>query len=209
MYGAGFQTGSTGTFLYPGQSAGTGLFSAPWRRVAPVVAAPAANVAAPAAPAAQPAAAAAVPQNSLPESPPNADMVPAQPEANGAEGTGSADQGLGAAPGAGQSAAWNYSDTLGGAPASTPSARRPQPSVRSPELSELLTRIARSKGMLTGQGIDVYVGNVVTLVRGNVRLPSDRVLLARILALEPGVRQIDNRLVAKEPDAPAADRSSL
>jgi len=66
--------------------------------------------------------------------------------------------------------------------------------VRSPELSERLTRIARSKGMLAGQGIDVYFSNNVAVVRGTVRTHGNGVLLANLLALEPEVQQIDNQL---------------
>ena len=62
-----------------------------------------------------------------------------------------------------------------------------------------MTQIARSKGLLSGPGIDVYLGNNVALMQGAVCTPSDCVLLASVLALEPEVRQIDNRLVAIGP----------
>ena len=81
----------------------------------------------------------------------------------------------------------------------SPAASPQQPYSRSPELSDRLTQIARSKGMLPGQGIDVYLSNNIALLHGTVRTLSDCVLLAKVLALEPGVRQIDNRLVAFGP----------
>ena len=77
-----------------------------------------------------------------------------------------------------------------------PVAASPQPYSRSSELSDLLTHIARSKGLLSGPAIDVYVSNKVTLIQGAVGTPGDCVLLARVLALQPEVQQIDNRLVA-------------
>ena len=75
-------------------------------------------------------------------------------------------------------------------------AARPQPYPRSPELSDRLTRIALAKGMLSDHGIDVYLSNHVALVQGAVRTSGDSVLLANVLALEPEVRRIDNRLIA-------------
>ena len=63
------------------------------------------------------------------------------------------------------------------------------------DLSDRLTRIARTRGMLFGQGIDVYLSNNKALVQGIVHSPGDSALLANVLALEPEVRQIDNRLV--------------
>ena len=58
-----------------------------------------------------------------------------------------------------------------------------------------ITRIARSKNMLSGQDpIDVYMSNGVALVQGSVRTRDAGVLLLNILSLEPQVRQIDNRL---------------
>jgi hypothetical protein len=71
---------------------------------------------------------------------------------------------------------------------------RPQPYSRSPELSDRLTMIARSKGMLVGKGINVYMSNDVALVQGTVRTPADSAALASVLGLEPDVEHIDNRL---------------
>ncbi len=71
-----------------------------------------------------------------------------------------------------------------------------QPYYRSPELSDRLTQIARTKGLLFGPAIDVYVSNNVALIQGAVGTPSDSTQLATALAHEPGVLRIDNRLVA-------------
>jgi hypothetical protein len=59
-----------------------------------------------------------------------------------------------------------------------------------------LTQIARTKGLLFGPAIDVYVSNNVALIQGAVGTPSDSTQLATALAHEPGVLRIDNRLVA-------------
>jgi hypothetical protein len=64
-------------------------------------------------------------------------------------------------------------------------------------LSDRLTRFARTKGVLAGQGLDVYLSGTTARVEGAVRTPHDRVLLATILGLEPAVRQIDNRLIVE------------
>ena len=69
------------------------------------------------------------------------------------------------------------------------------PFARSAELSDRLTRIARAKGMLAGSGLNVYLGNHVALLQGEVRSPGDRTLLANVIGLEPEVRLIDNQLV--------------
>jgi hypothetical protein len=95
--------------------------------------------------------------------------------------------------------AWSFSHAQGGTRIASKLAARTESYSRSPELSDRLTQIARSKGMLPGQGIDVYLSNSIALVHGTVRTPSDCVLLANVLATEPEVRQIDNRLVAFGP----------
>jgi hypothetical protein len=59
-----------------------------------------------------------------------------------------------------------------------------------------VTQIARSKGLLFGPAIDVYVSNNVALIQGAVVTPSDSTELATALAQEPGVLLIDSRLVA-------------
>jgi hypothetical protein len=77
--------------------------------------------------------------------------------------------------------------------ASVLSARR-QSFSRSPELSDRLTMLARSRGMLVGQGINVYLSNDIAVVQGTVRTPADSAALASVLGLEPEVEHIDNRL---------------
>jgi hypothetical protein len=65
------------------------------------------------------------------------------------------------------------------------------PLVRSPRLSELLTRIAQQRDMpVAGRGIDVYMSNNVAVVEGEVRTAVDRALLANVLSLEPGVGRV-------------------
>jgi hypothetical protein len=68
---------------------------------------------------------------------------------------------------------------------------------RSEGLSDLLTRIARSKGIIASQAINVYLSNNVALIQGTVHTPQDRVLLANVLNLEPEVSQVDNRLAVE------------
>ena len=86
---------------------------------------------------------------------------------------------------------------LGLTPQSAPAAASPgQPYFRSAELSDRLTQIARSRGLLFGPAINVYVSNNVALIQGAVGTLSDSNQLATALAHEPGVLQIDNRLVA-------------
>lgn len=83
-----------------------------------------------------------------------------------------------------------------GAASATP--RDLRPATRSPELSERLTRLARSKGILSGPSITVYLSNNIARLEGTVHTSHDRALLASILGLEPVVRQIDNRLIVDE-----------
>jgi hypothetical protein len=72
-----------------------------------------------------------------------------------------------------------------------------EPYVHSPELSARLTRIARIRGMLAGQAIDVYLSGNAALVQGVVRTAADRAVLGNVLGLEPDVSRIDNRLVVR------------
>ncbi|MGO9110977.1 MAG: hypothetical protein ACLP9L_17280 [Thermoguttaceae bacterium] len=126
----------------------------------------------------------------LPELQAILDLVPLSfPETNGREGTIPAEPALGRTRGIGP-----------------PAARPQQPYTRSPELSDRLTQIARSKGLLAGPGIDVYLSNNnVALLQGAVGTPGDCVMLAKVLALEPEVQQIENRLVAIGPNQPMAE----
>jgi hypothetical protein len=76
----------------------------------------------------------------------------------------------------------------------TASPTGPQPFALSHDLSERLTSIARNRGMLVSNGINVYLSNDAALIQGVVRTPSDRAALASVLGLEPEVARIDNRL---------------
>ena len=180
-FGGGIQTGPSGNFLYLGRSDGSAAFATPWRKNDTGVLVPGS--------AGQPASNAAfspqssAPQYNLPEIQAIPDFaLPSFPETNGREGTSPAQPALGLAHGIGP-----------------PAARPQQPYIRSRELSDRLTQIARSKGLLAGPGIDVYLGNNIALLQGAVGTPGDCVLLASVLALEPEVQQIDNRLVAIGP----------
>ncbi len=86
--------------------------------------------------------------------------------------------------------------TTAGAERNTGAAAHGQSYTLSPELSAFITRIARSKGILAGQAIDVYMSNRVARMQGVVHSPADAVLLANVLALEPNVITVENRLVA-------------
>jgi hypothetical protein len=181
-FGGGIQTAPGGSFL--GRSGGSPASATPgpqnnMRMPAPNAAAqPALNAAvSPQSPAAE---------RDAPELPSITNLAPLLvPETNGPEGTVRTAPALGLrAPG-----------TLDGG--SAPPAASPQQSYsRSAELSDRLTQIARTKGLLFGPAIDVYVSNNVALIQGAVGTPSDSTQLATALAHEPGVLRIDNRLVA-------------
>jgi len=96
--------------------------------------------------------------------------------------------------GAATGAAWNYAIGRG---VNRAVATRAEPYLRSPELSDRLTRIARTRGMLSGPAIDVYLSGNIALVQGVVRTAANRTVLANVLGLEPDVSQIDNRLVVQ------------
>jgi hypothetical protein len=68
-----------------------------------------------------------------------------------------------------------------------------------------LTQIARTKGLLFGPAIDVYLSKNIAIMQGAVGTPADCVLMAKVLALEPEVQQIDNHLVAIGPTRPMAE----
>lgn len=77
------------------------------------------------------------------------------------------------------------------------STAKPHPFVLSQQLSNRLTNIARSKGMLSGNSISVYTSNGTARLQGNVNKDSDRVALGYVMSLEPGITRIDNRLAVK------------
>ncbi len=202
-FGGGVQTGPGGNFLYLGRADGSAMFATPWRHIDPDVLLPVLV----ASPAEQPAPNAVVapqspaPQFSAAQPSINPDFVAGLlSETSGGEGTGASEQ----APGVGLPAIPKVTAPQSGTRAAAASPRVAQPYIRSPELSDRLTRIARSKGMLSSQGIDVYLSNNIARLQGAVRTPGDGILLASILGLEPGVRQIDNRLVVEGPGTPSS-----
>jgi hypothetical protein len=210
-FGGGIQTGASGSFLYRGRPDGSTAFAAPWRRVDTAVL----NQAVGARSAAQPALHVAVspqspaPEYNLPELLTIPEFAsPSFPEATGQEGTSPPGHTLGMTRGIGSPAASNVTVPQVGTREASASAMRPQPYARSPELSDRLTRLARTNGMLSGQGIDVYLSNDIALLLGTVRTPGDCVLLANVLALEPAVRQIDNRLAAEGSGTLSSNRKS-
>jgi hypothetical protein len=113
------------------------------------------------------------------------------------ENMGAAEEGLEMLPGIVPPAASPAAARQYGTGAASPGSHGVQSYTRSERLSDFLTRIARSKGILAGQAIDVYLSNNVALVQGAVHRPGDRVLLANVLNLEPEVSRIDNRLVVE------------
>jgi hypothetical protein len=210
-FGGGIQTGSSGNFLYSGRPDGSSAFATPWRRIGPDVlqlavgAGPAAQQGPPVALSPQ----SPAPEYNLPELLTILGLAPASlPEATGWEGTSPAEQALGMTFGIGPLAAGNVAGPRVGARAGSASAARPQLYTRSAELSGLLTRIARTKGMLSGQGIDVYLGTNTTLLQGTVRTRGDSAALAGVLALEPEVGQIDNQLVPEASGTQSSNRKS-
>ena len=110
-------------------------------------------------------------------------------------GAGLAEQAPAAPSGIELPAVSTFNAPRGGMGEASRSPRSGQPYVRSTELSDRLTQIASSKGMLSGEGIDVFVSNDITILRGAVHTAGNRALLANLLALEPEVQQIDNQLV--------------
>jgi hypothetical protein len=104
------------------------------------------------------------------------------------------DQGTGVTSGIETGRAWNYA---AGRSVIRMVAVRAEPYVRSPELSALVTRIARTRGMLAGPAIDVYLSGNVALVQGVVRTSASRTVIGNVLGLDPNVSRIDNRLVVR------------
>jgi hypothetical protein len=129
------------------------------------------------------------------------------PDAKGTEGAEQTAEGQTAAPAA--APAFPYAtQSRANTPAANASFARPQSFARSPELSERLTRIARQRGMLAGQGIDVYLGDRVAVLKGVVRTSGDRSLLANVVGLEPEVQYVDNRLSTDGGNSLSANRVS-
>jgi hypothetical protein len=201
-FGGGIQVGAGGNFLYAGRTNGPSAFATPWRQVDTNVLS-IANGLAPRVDTtllgstngfvvpAQPAAAA-------PQAPALAANPPLPPLGPDVAGTGLPETN---APQP-TSPPQLRPDIRPGMPQVTP--MRQQTSTRSADLSDLMTRTARTKGMLVGGGIDVYVNEKVARMSGTVRTPHDRALLATLLALEPGVAQVDNQLVVEGAGRPSS-----
>ena len=189
-FGGGNQTSQSGNFLYLGRMNGVADFTMPWWPLYPGMGTQAA-VASP------------VVQPTLQSQPPASAVQVASPSQTLAPGYNplatSAEQGAGMTLGMGTAPAWSLAGTRNGTQTASASAARAEPYTRSPELSDRLTRIARTRGMLAAQTIDVYLSGNVALVQGVVRSQADRVLLGNVMGLEPDVSQIDNRLVVASP----------
>jgi len=68
------------------------------------------------------------------------------------------------------------------------------PLVPLPEVSARVTRLARAGGVYTPSGITVSLGNGFAVVQGTVGAAGDRALISNLVALEPGIWQVDNQL---------------
>jgi hypothetical protein len=186
-FGGGIQTGASGNFLYIGRSDGSAAFASPWRQIDT---------------------GALDRANGRPDAPsaPNIVFNAAPLQQSSAPG-----QNLQVMPGSQYSAQATYGSINGSedavrvqpvfapTPAGGPRSAIIQPYIRSPILSERLTRIARSKGALSASNIDVYMRNSSALVQGTVPTEADGALLSSVLALEPGLQHIDNRLIIETP----------
>jgi hypothetical protein len=206
-FGGGVQTNLGGSFLYLGQTNATTNFAMPWRYIYPTAvdqvtaASPAVQLASPSqqlavgTPTATPTnASAPAVQIGAPAQLPPPRYAPAS----------SPEQGVGMMPGTTAGVNWNYTLGRDVSLAASPSAARAEPFRRSPELSNRLTRIAQSRGMLAGGAINVYLSGNVALIQGTLRTGANRTLLANVVGLEPNVSRIDNRLSV----APAGGYSS-
>ena len=198
-FGGGIQTNAAGAFLFIGRPNGADSFTMPWRPPyrsfadQPIAAIPASQLSLPPQQPVGGVQGTSSPATAL--TPATQVGPPAQTPRPGYNApVPSPEQGDGATPGAAAGAAWNY--TLAGS-ANRATATRPEPYVRSPELSDRLTRIARFRGMLAGSGVDVYLSGDVALVQGLVRTAANRTVLGNVLGLEPDVSRIDNRLAVQ------------
>jgi hypothetical protein len=199
-FGGGIQTNAAGAFLFIGRPNGADSFTMPWRPPyqsfvdQPIAAIPPSQFSLPPQQPVGGVQGVAPPATAL--TPRVQVAPPSQLLPSGYNGpVSSSEQGAGTTSGpAAAGAAWNY--TLAGS-ANRATATRPEPYVRSPELSDRLTRIARFRGMLSGSGIDVYLSGDVALVQGVVRTAANRTVLGNVLGLEPDVSRIDNRLAVQ------------
>jgi hypothetical protein len=95
---------------------------------------------------------------------------------------------------------WNFARPASAAPLTAFS--------RSVELSNRMTQLARSRGMLAGPGIEVLMRGDVTVLQGKVHTSAEAATLANVLSLEPQVRRIDNRLATEDNTANSANSST-
>ena len=73
-----------------------------------------------------------------------------------------------------------------------------------PGLSERLTQTARDHGMQVSAPIRVSMLNGTAIVYGTVGTSHDRLLIANMVLLEPGINQLSNRLSVAPGEVPAA-----
>jgi hypothetical protein len=201
-FGGGVQLGAGGNFMYLGRPNGATSF-VPWQQyypVTPVMIDPGIAASAMAQQGIQPGAQIAVPSqvpNQLPA--PAVQVGLPQQSPSPAPAPVVAPAGINAtAFSAAPAPAWSVAIPRGQTAEASAKAARAEPFVRSPELSDRLTRIARTKGMLAGPAIDVYLSGNVAMMRGLVHRHADRVLLGNVMGLEPDVSRIDNRLAVAE-----------
>jgi hypothetical protein len=77
-------------------------------------------------------------------------------------------------------------------------------SVYLPDLSDRLTQTARDHGMQVYAPIRVSAASGTAIVRGVVGTAHDRLLIANMVLLEPGIDRINNRLIVAPAGVPAA-----
>jgi hypothetical protein len=197
-FAGGIQITPGGSFLYLGRANGSAAFATPWQHIDPDIIAQAMTSATAVQPAVSAAVAppAAVPNSNSAAPTTGTELVPGMSPEFAPQPPGEANPM--------PTVAFTTAPAGSGASAAVASAARPQPYTLSVQLSGLMTRIARSKGILAGQGIDVYTSNHVARMQGVVRSPADGVLLANVLALEPDVQRIDNQLVPEGAGVPSS-----
>jgi hypothetical protein len=73
-----------------------------------------------------------------------------------------------------------------------------------PDLSQRLTQTARDHGMQLYAPIRVSLASGTAIVRGMVGTAHDRLLIANMVLLEPGIDQVNNRMIVAPAGVPAA-----
>jgi hypothetical protein len=199
-FGGGIQTGPSGNFLSAGRPGGATAFVAPWPPALPEPL----PLLGPASAAQRVLQLGPVPDSAIAASSVLTAVEPAAPAAPRVVAVAPpavnppAEQRLAMPPGIELPSAGGAINAATGSPS---------PYSRSPRLSDLLTRIARDRGVLLSPRIDVYVGQSAAVIEGRVRSSSDRALLANVLGLEPTVRTVANRLAvgAYQPNSTPAN----